>query len=200
MAVNGFALGSVAVGSVLIYSGLKGKSVLASVQAVVQGKSPSILANVNPIKGTGNPNAVPTGTGQISGSVNGMAIASDALQYNGHKYVWGGPSNPANGWDCSSFVGYVLGHDFSITLPGNVAWNPNAHGPVASAYRSMGESIARSAVSAGDLIVWSTHIGIALNNSSMISALNQSLGTAVTGIENGGPQNESVSYRRLVMG
>lgn len=200
MAVNGIALGSVAAGVVFVYAGITGKSVLASVQAMIQGKSPSLLANVNPINGTGNPNATPTGVGTVSGSASGSAIANDALQYNGHKYAYGGApgSSGQNGWDCSSFVNWVLGHDMHMTLPGGISnYDGSNHGPVASSYRSYGAGISRSQVEAGDLLVWSTHIGVALNNTTMISALNPSLGTAVTGIENGGPQGESVTCRRI---
>lgn len=200
MPLNGIALGSIAAGALFAYAGVTGKSVLGSIQAMVTGTSPSLLANVNPINGTGNPNALVTTPGTVTGSANGTAIANDALKYSGHSYVYGGaPGNGGqNGWDCSSFVNWVLGHDLGMTLPGGVSkYDGSSHGPVASSYQSFGTGIPRSAVAAGDLCVWSTHIGIAISNTQMISALNPSLGTAVTGIENGGPQGESLICRRI---
>src|SRR5580692_8661745 len=49
MAINGVALGALAVGSIFVYSAVKGKSILASAQAVITGKSPATLPNANPI-------------------------------------------------------------------------------------------------------------------------------------------------------
>ncbi|TVZ05904.1 hypothetical protein EAS64_14780 [Trebonia kvetii] len=130
-------------------------------------------------------------------------MASDALTYQGHAYAYGGSPgiNGSNPWDCSSFVNWVLGHDFGMTLPGNVrGYNGSNHGPVASSYATWPQSVtvSRSSVLAGDLLVWATHIGIAINNHQMISALNPTLGTEVTGIENGGPQGESLVCRRII--
>lgn len=204
MAIDGIGLAAVGTGVMFVYAGFTGKSVLQSIQAMITGQSPFKLANAHAIHGgTGNPSASVAGSTGVSGTVDGAAIANDALQYVGHKYVYGGAPGPAgtNGWDCSSFVSWVLGHDFKMTLPGGVSGYAGAdHGPVASSYMSMGTRIPRASVSAGDLIVWSTHIGIALNNTQMVSALNESLGTQVTGIENGGPQGESLVCQRISMG
>lgn len=200
MAINGIALGSIAAGTVFVYAGITGKSVLGSIQAVVRGQAPSLLADINPISGTGNPNATPVGSGQMNGSASGWSAANDAMKYIGHLYIYGGVpgTNGQGGWDCSSFMNWVLGHDLGMTLPGGVTgYDGSTHGPVASSYQSFGTAIPRSSVETGDLVVWSTHIGIALNNTTMLSALNPSLGTAITGIENGGPQGESLVCRRI---
>ena len=200
--IDGVALGSIAVGVLFTYAGVTGKSVLASIQAMISGKSPSLLANINPINGTGNPNATPGAAGTVSGSTNGVAIANDALKYVGHKYLYGGAPGP-NGQgprDCSSFVNWVLGHDLQMTLPGGVSgYNGSSHGPVTGGYLSWSgaRTIPRSSLQAGDLCVWPTHIGIAINATQMVSALNPSLGTLVTTPENGGPQGESLTCRRI---
>lgn len=197
--LDGIALGSLAAGTLFVYSGLTGKSVLASVQLIVSGKSPKSLGNSSPIKGTGNPAASAATPGSISGgSVSGAAIAADAMKYVGHAYLYGGAPGP-NGtdpWDCSSFCNWVLSHDLRMPIPGG-AWNPSGHGPATGSYLGWGTGINRNQVGAGDLIVWPTHMGIALNNTQMISALNPSLSTEVTGIENGGPQGESLVCRRI---
>jgi cell wall-associated NlpC family hydrolase len=129
-----------------------------------------------------------------------LVIAQLAATYVGHKYVWGGTpgSDGSGGWDCSSFVNYILGVRFGLSIPGG-KYNGLSHGPVASSYNGWNgaTTIQRSAIGAGDLCVWSTHIGIALNNSQMVSALNPSLGTLITGIESGGPNGESLTCRRI---
>lgn len=58
--ISGVALGSIAVGSLFVYAAITGKSVLASVQAMIKGESPSLLQNVKPI----------TGPVQVAGSTN----------------------------------------------------------------------------------------------------------------------------------
>lgn len=198
--LDGIALGSIAAGTVFVYAGLKGKSVLASIQTVVQGNSPATSPNVNPIKGTGNPNATPLGSANITGSVNGTAIAQDAVKYQGHAYLYGGAPGPngSSPWDCSSFCNWVLSHDMKIAIPGG-SWNPATHGPATGSYLvwAGASRISRSNLSAGDLCVWPTHMGIALNGTQMISALNPSLGTAITTIDNGAPGGEPLSCLRI---
>jgi cell wall-associated NlpC family hydrolase len=58
--------------------------------------------------------AVP-GAGVGKGA-SGQAIASDALRYQGAPYKWGGAK--PDGWDCSGFVNYVIGHDMGMRIPG----------------------------------------------------------------------------------
>lgn len=125
-----------------------------------------------------------TGTG---GSAKGQAILAAAEKWNHHKYVFGGPSNPSTGWDCSSFAGYILGHDFHLPLPGGVPWSPNSHGPVSGAYAKeagfshVGNS--ESQIQAGDLLVFGTfsgptgHVGFGVGPGQMFSAFSTSAGT-----------------------
>lgn len=201
--IDGVALATIGTGALFAYAGITGKSVLASVQAMVSGKSPLTLVNVNPVNGTGNPNAVTSGAGSVSGGTpSGQAMAADALHYAGHQYVYGGAPGP-NGsgpWDCSSFMNWVIGHDFHHPIPGGGTYDGSSHGPATGGYMSWSGAVTipRSQLAAGDLCVWSTHIGMAISNSQMISALNPSLGTAVTTPENGGPQGESLVCRRIL--
>lgn len=189
-----------------VYAGVTGRSVLVSIQALIQGKSPSTGPNVNPIAGTGNPNAQPQTAGNVSGGgVNGSALANTALANVGHAYLYGGAPGPngSNPWDCSSAVSWWVGHQMNHSIPGG-SWavataNGSQHGPATTQYNSWSGAsvIPRSQLGAGDLCCWSTHIGIAINNSQMVSALNESLGTQVTGVESGGPQGESLTRRRI---
>ena len=200
--LDGPGLGMLAIGSLFAYGGLTGKSVLSELYAIVSGKSPATAPQINPIKGTGNPNAMAQSASAITGgSAEGQQIATKALSYAGHAYVYGGAPGPDGngGWDCSSFVSYILYVQFGINIPGG-QWNPSTHGPTAADYLgwSGAETIPANSVGAGDLCVWETHIGIAINNTQMISALNPQLGTAVTGIQQGGPQGESLTCRQLL--
>lgn len=83
MAVSTAAVAAIAVGCVSVYAGIKGISIPQAIQAIVQGRSPSTLAQANPIKqpapppdnsagGGGNPN--PPGNkapGDLSGNPGG---------------------------------------------------------------------------------------------------------------------------------
>jgi hypothetical protein len=200
MAVKGASVAYVVAGGLLLFSGIKGSSISDTVKAALSG-----TLTVTDTETLSNPDATAVTPGAVQGSVSGRSIATDALQYQGHAYVYGGAPGPtgANPWDCSSYVSYVLGHDMTLDIPGgtwaSVTDNGSAHGPTTTDYLawSGASSIPLANAQAGDLAVWSTHIGICLNPSQMISALNPNLTTAVTGIVDGGPQGESVTCRRL---
>lgn len=128
-------------------------------------------------------------------TINGSAIANDALRYNGAGYQFGG--SPANGigkWDCSSFVSWVMGHDLKMSIPlyPNGTYTGTAHGATAAMYLTWvgATSIPRNQTAAGDLCCWLTHIGIATAENQMISAYDTNLGTLVTGITGAGPTGE----------
>jgi cell wall-associated NlpC family hydrolase len=132
-------------------------------------------------------------------------IASDAMQYQGSAYVYGGGS-PTNGWDCSGFVNYVLGHDFGMKLPGaaTAGFTGKTHGPAVLSYSawSGAVTIPKAEVQAGDLCLWlgagpNGHMGIATSNTKMISALNPALGTIVSPISGSGPAGAPLIYRRI---
>jgi hypothetical protein len=99
-------------------------------------------------------------------------------------------------------VSYVLGHDLGLTLPGgrwgDPGFPPNSHGPTTGSYLLYGGPINRGSVQAGDLVVWSSHIGIAISNSQIISARDPQEGTGVSGIDATTTSlGESVSFRRI---
>ena len=126
----------------------------------------------------------------IGGSAKGQQILLDAEKYKGHKYVWGGPSNPAQGWDCSSFAGYVLGHDFHLPLPGGAKWDSTSHGPVASQYNNEpGFSLVShnpQQIQAGDLLVEGSggHVGFGVGPNQMFSAYGTAVGTIFSDAKN----------------
>lgn len=188
MAINGVALGSLAVGSVFTYAGIKGFSIPEAIQSIVQGRSPVTLSNKYPVD---PPVDLPAaaGGGQVgAGSATGQAIANKALSYKGTGYVWGGRADRPGNWDCSSFVSYVLGHDFGMTLPGghhfgDPGFPPHSHGPVTTDFYRVGQQISREQVQAGDLVIWHPHIGIAISNTTMVSARSHTLGTGTSTID-----------------
>jgi NlpC/P60 family len=141
---------------------------------------------------------------------SGRLIASDALGYAGASYVFGGRGDRPGDWDCSSFVSYVLGHDFGMILPGggrygDPAYPPHYHGPVVTAYAGWAGAAplpAGQRPAAGDLCIWNGigangHIGIAVDATTMISALNHVSGTVHTPITGYGPAGVSVEFRRI---
>lgn len=140
----------------------------------------------------------------------GTDIAQDALRYQGAGYTYGGTASKPGDWDCSSFVSYVLGHDFGLTLPGggrygSSGYPPGSHGPVVSTYATWNGATtlpSGQAPAAGDLCVWNGlgplgHIGIATGPASMVSALDAEAGTVASPIQGYGPAGVKVIYRRL---
>lgn len=47
--MDGLALGAIAAGGLFLYAGLKGKTVLGTVQALIKGNSPASAASANPV-------------------------------------------------------------------------------------------------------------------------------------------------------
>jgi hypothetical protein len=199
MSFKGAPVAYCVVGGIVLYSGIKGSSISDTFRAALSGNL--TVKNTEPLS---NPNATVVNASGVVGTASGSSIANHALSYVGHAYLYGGAPGP-NGtspWDCSSCVSFILGAACGLAIPGGswstVTDNGSEHGPTTTSYLawSGAKDIPANQVGAGDLC-WSTHIGIALNNSQMLSALNPTLKTAVTGILDGGPQGESVTYRRL---
>jgi len=165
-----------------------GKVTTAQLAADVEANSPA---------GSGSGTAVLT-------SSTGSAIADAALKYVGAGYVWGGPADRPGNWDCSSFTSYVLGHDLGMALPGggkfgDPGYPPHAHGPTTLQYLLWGTPLNLDQVRAGDLIVSSEHIGIAISGTQMVSAQDPALGTGIGGFPAGFPAGPPV-YRRVSRG
>jgi cell wall-associated NlpC family hydrolase len=207
MTINGKALTAVAVGSVFVWSGIKGWSLLGTLSDIVLGKVPS-QASSQPLTVPGSENT--SGGGGLGGSATAVAgnIAATALQYQGHAYSFGGaPGRDGESpWDCSSFCNYVIGIKLGLAIPGYGAgsYNGSSHGPPTGAWGVWNglTRISRGEVQAGDLIVWLNHMGIAIGNDQMISALNESIGTKVTPIDGygNGPLLAYGRYGRVVHG
>lgn len=152
------------------------------------------------------PNAKPTPP--TAAGVNGAAIASDAMNYVGHaSYVWGGAPGTTrgrdDGTDCSGFVNMVLGRDLGMAIPGYAAgaYDGSQHGGTVADYIAWNGAATlgkNETPQAGDLVCYApdTHIGIATDATSFVSALDPALGVAVTGIN--GAASGTVVYRRVL--
>lgn len=194
MAVKGASVAYCAVGGLVLLSGIKGSTLADTVKAVLSGNL--TLTNTEPIDTSVTSGAATGG--------NSAAVLAFAEQYNGHKYVYGGPSNPTDGWDCSSFVSYVLGQN-SLSIPGG-SWaaetsSGKEHGPTADAYLtwSGASTVAASAVQPGDLLCWPTHVGFAVSSTQMFSAYDTASGTLQTAWT--GPSGEgSPTVRSITQG
>lgn len=181
--VDGLALGALAAGSLFAYAGIRGYSVPHAIQALVSGQPPSTGGHANQISGTP---ADDVGPGSPAGSATSSAIATDALRYQGHCYIYGGaPGRDGTGcWDCSSFCNWVLGHDLKLAIPGYKTYDGTVHGPATTEYLIWGggQHIPQAQLEAGDLVVGFSHMGIAIGGNSYISAHDPAERTTVTPI------------------
>lgn len=195
--IDGVALGSVAAGSLLLYAGITGKSVPAALQAIIQGKSPASGSVVYPIQqvtqtSTAQATAGGTAAGTAAvgppGNIN-AAIAAAAQASIGHAYGWGGApgTDGKSPWDCSSAVNYWTAVDCHLAIPGFAAgaWTGTTHGPPTGSWLLWGhlQHVARKDVAAGDILVYQTHMGVAISNANMVSAETPSQGTQIAPID-----------------
>lgn len=196
---KGIGFAAIGAGALFVYAGVKGYSVPQMLQDVITGKTPAAGQTEQAL-------TVPQSASSVGylGSGSGSAIASDALKYNGARYVWGGaPGTQAGvdaGTDCSGFVNMVVGRDLGMAVPfyGTGKYDGSVHGPPTLAWlawtgcTTIGSD--PSQAQAGDLCCWQTHMGIALGPNQMISAQDEQLGTGISSISLPG---ELLYVRRL---
>jgi NlpC/P60 family len=192
--VSGPAVLAAGAGVVLIWSGVKGASVTGALRSLLSGRAPS-GAEVYPL---GAPGAV-AGSASVVGSASGSAIAQDGLSYVGRPYLWEGAS--PSGFDCSGLVNWVLGHDLGLPIPGEPGggFTGASHGPDTLVWLAWpGKThLSRGQVQAGDLVIWQSHMGIAINGSQYVSAYDSAEGVVVHSIDGGGPPGELATYWQL---
>jgi NlpC/P60 family len=154
----GFALGAAAVGSYLLWAGIKHVPPLDGLRSLLKGEVPVGAPSkpFTPLQIIGTPPGVTSG-----GTVDGGRIAAAAQSHIGTPYRWGGAS-PA-GMDCSGMVWYVFTHDL-----GYVGAFPRT--TASEILSPLFRKVARAEVSAGDLTWWPGHVGIAISNSQGVYA------------------------------
>lgn len=177
-------------GGILVYFGINDVDFLPGLRDLLHGKIPQGRAPKRNIDYTESGRVLP-GTPSDPNSPNfrgtanggpGSQAAQDVRKYLGIRYKFGGAQNPTAGFDCSGLVNWVLGHDMNMTLPGQSrpGFSGKDHGPVTTDYYawSGATDVGRSQCQAGDLVCWTTHIGIAVSATRFIAA--PSLGRTVT--------------------
>lgn len=129
--ISGVALATIGVGTLFVYAGITGKSVLATIQNMIKGQSPALLANLKPV----NP-AAPTGTNGLPGGSQDLTNLPGSNQ--------GPPPPPGIGsaatyqaYAFSQFPKYGWGSDQEDPLirlwNQESGWNPAAQNPSSGA-------------------------------------------------------------------
>jgi cell wall-associated NlpC family hydrolase len=187
--LSGLALAELAAGAILVYTGIYALPVGYTLKSVLTGKLPKTSptgANLLAATEASDLSGAESASAFTGSPASNSSLASYAETFTGHKYVYGGASNPTSGWDCSSFVSYCLGH-FNINIPGgswaSVTSNGETHGPTVASYVVWGgaTTITRSQTIAGDLILFppDIHMGIAVSPTEFVSAEDPEDGTGV---------------------
>ena len=96
-------------------------------------------------------------------------IVSDALQFVGNAYVYGG-NDPYTGVDCSGFTKYILGHTAGVYL-----------NRTAASQSAQGRSVSADEARPGDLVFYSSggsidHVAIYMGNGRIVHASNEKVG------------------------
>lgn len=145
-----------------------------------------------------------------SPATSGADMAQDALKYRGGPYVFGGAPGTVrgrnNGTDCSGLINMIIGRDFGLPIPQNAAgqYNGSTHGPVVLDWAATNLCTtlpAGTAPTAGILCIWpgagaGGHIGMAVDGSHMLSALDTESGVVLSPIVGYGPAGVQLVYRR----
>jgi cell wall-associated NlpC family hydrolase len=184
MAINRAGLIAAGIGSILVWSGIKGWSLTGSVGDLITGSKPN-QSEQYPL---GNPAQIGEANASTAGGSPG-GLAGLAMGAIGHAYSYGGaPGSDGSGdWDCSSMVNYLASVKSGLAIPGYAAgkYDGSSHGPVTGQWGIWSglKHVGRDAVQAGDIVVWANHMGIAINHNEMVSALNSREGTKRTPID-----------------
>ena len=158
------AVAAAGVGALVLWAALKGVGVTGGLRSLLGGKQP-VSTGSEAITGSSGSSGNPAGI-----SATGSAIANAGLKYlgSGSVYKWGGGT--PQGWDCSGFCNYVIGHDLGAAIPGSPSGAYSGHGPATMQWALFGTSVPRSQVQAGDLVVWPLfHMGIAISGAQMVN-------------------------------
>lgn len=171
---DGVAVGTVVAGGVLIWSGLRGASVLSAVQDVIQGKKPA-GANAHPIAVPAGSSGSPAGGSGATGGAAAMVAA--ALKEVGTREGAGNSQKyshelgrPSEAW-CADFVRWCAKQSGNSHLIPQTASAPG----MAQAFG--GKFVSGSAgIKAGDIVFYSGasngwngigHVGIAVTDGAL---------------------------------
>lgn len=162
--ISGLAVAAAGVGAFLVYAGIKDVPTIAGLREVIGGKAPT----GRPQKTTTIPGEIGTGIGSaasMAASAVAVPLIAEARKHLGKRYVFG--SVGPNTFDCSGLVVYCLRKVYDPKTPRFVTHT------FAVWARSRGwVKVDRANVRAGDIVLKSGHMGIAISNRQMIHAPN----------------------------
>jgi cell wall-associated NlpC family hydrolase len=149
--ISGISVGVIGAGLLMLWSGLKGASVSATVQDLIKGQKPAGV-NVKPIESAAaTAAAVAPFGGLVPGSTSAARILQLAAAKKGQGYILGaGHGNPCGSkyTDCSSYVSCILsqatGKKIDMTTAG---------------LAGIGTSVPYAQRQPGDIIVWNGGTG-----------------------------------------
>ena len=130
--------------------------------------------------------AIASGNVGSASSSTGSTISDDVMKYVGSGYVWGGNASKVGDWDyCPSFPtfsGMILVLHYRAGSGVILGSRPGSTDRPQVAMLLFGTTINQQDVAAGDLVVWSSHMGIAISNTDIVSAQDEKLGVGTSGI------------------
>ena len=190
------------VGGWLLLSGIRNYDPIGGIRALMAGTLPT--PNASDITRSAEQSSGGAGYSESFSAVPGAygaAISNDAKRYLGATYGWGS-ANPLRGFDCSGLVNWVIGHDLDNWIPGirPGGFTGASHGPDTTAWlsSSLCTNIARQRATTGDLVIWSSHMGIVADSGAVNYLYAPTPGQVVKQgpVNGGGPPGEIATYRR----
>lgn len=180
--VSGVAAGMAGVAALLVYAGFRGENPLEALREVATGKPKGLTDQTAAHEALWEGSSASGGTsgsggGAAQASLTGVSVVGPHPEFvTAAGHYAGDTYNQLKRWqagysDCSSFVGKAL-KDCGVTPPG---------ASTTSSYLSWRKAkpIAKSEIGAGDFLVSSGHMALAINNGMAIGQQRQGVNVKV---------------------